>query len=261
MSLVNTEFIKESLNNNVRSDGRKLDDYRDIEIETGIIPQANGSARVKLGETEVVAGVKFAVSKPYPDTANKGMFMVNGELSPISNPNYRGGPPSPESIELSRVVDRAIRESKTVNFEDLCIEEGEAAWMLAVDIYPMNSDGNLFDAGVIAALLAIKNAKFPEYDKKTGKVAHETRTKNGVKLQNVPVMVTIAKVGNKLLVDPTFEEESIMEARLNIATIDNGNICAMQKGGVTPVTNEELKNAVKLATSKGKELRKLLNKY
>ena len=52
-----------------------------------------------------------------------------------------------------------------------------------------------------------------------------------------------------------------MESRLNIATIDNGNICAMQKGGVTPVTNEELKNAVKLATDKGKELRKLLNKY
>ena len=74
-------------------------------------------------------------------------------------------------------------------------------------------------------------------------------------------MVTIAKVGDKLLVDPTFEEESIMEARLNIATIDNGNICAMQKGGVAPLTNEEPKNAVKLATSKGKELRKLLNKY
>ena len=172
MSLVNTEFIKESLNNNVRSDGRKLEDYRDIEIETGIIPQANGSARVRLGNTEVIAGVKFSVGKPYPDTANQGMFMVNGELSPISNPNYRSGPPSPESIELSRVVDRAIRESKTVNFEDLCIEEGEAAWMLSVDIYPTNADGNLFDAGVIAALLAIKNAKFPEYDAESGKVAH-----------------------------------------------------------------------------------------
>ncbi len=261
MSLVNTEFIKESLKNDMRPDGRKLDDYRDIEIETGVVTQANGSARVRLGKTEVVAGVKFSVGTPYPDTANQGMFMVNGELSPISNPNYRSGPPSPESIELSRVVDRAIRESKTVNFEELCIKEGEAAWMLSVDIYPMNSDGNLFDAAVIAGLLAIKTAKFPEYDEKLGKVLHETRTKKGVKLQNLPAMVTIAKVGDNLLVDPTFEEESIMEARLNIATIDNGNICAMQKGGVTPLTNEELKNAVKLATSKGKELRKLLKKY
>ena len=261
MSLVNTEFIKESLKNDMRPDGRKLDDYRDIEIETGVVTQANGSARVRLGKTEVVAGVKFSVGTPYPDTANQGMFMVNGELSPISNPNYRSGPPSPESIELSRVVDRAIRESKTVNFEELCIKEGEAAWMLSEDIYPMNSDGNLFDAAVIAGLLAIKTAKFPEYDEKLGKVLHETRTKKGVKLQNLPAMVTIAKVGDNLLVDPTFEEESIMEARLNIATIDNGNICAMQKGGVTPLTNEELKNAVKLATSKGKELRKLLKKY
>jgi len=261
MSLVNTEFIKESLKNNMRPDGRKLDEYSDIEIETDVITQANGSARVRMGKTEIIAGVKFSVGTPYPDTANQGMFMVNGELSPISNPNYRSGPPSPESIELSRVVDRAIRESKTVNFEELCIKEGEAAWMLSVDIYPTNADGNLFDAAVIAGLLAIKTAKFPEYDEEKGKVLHETRTKKGVKLQNLPAMVTIAKVGDKLLVDPTFEEESIMEARLNIATIDNGNICAMQKGGVTPLTNEELKNAVKLATSKGKELRKLLKKY
>ena len=261
MSLVNTEFIKKSILEGIREDGRKLDEYRDIQIEINKIPQANGSARVKIGNTEVIAGVKYSVGTPYPDTANQGMFMVNMELSPMSSKEFRAGPPSPEAIEISRVVDRVIRESKTVDFEKLCIKEGEAAWMLSVDIYPINAEGNLFDAAVIAALLAIKNSKFPEYDEKTGKVNHEVRTKNGVKLQNLPAMVTVVKIGDQLVIDPTNKEEQIMDARLHIATIDNGNICAMQKGGVTHLSYDELKNAIKLASDKGKDLRKLLKKY
>jgi exosome complex component RRP42 len=247
-------YLNELMKNNYRDDGRKLDEYREIEIETNIVGQANGSARVKIGKTEVIAGVKFGTGTPYPDTPNEGMFMVNMELHPMANPDYSHGPPSPEAIEISRVIDRAIRESKTVNFEDLCIREGELAWSLSVDIYPINADGNLFDAGVIAALLAIKNAKFPETDK----VLHDTRTDKGLTLQNIPAMVTIAKIGDNLIVDPSYDEEKIMDARIHIATIDNGNICAMQKGGSKSIKIEELKNAIELSGSKGNELRKLI---
>lgn len=251
-------YLNELMKNNYRDDGRKLDEYREIEIETNIVGQANGSARVKIGKTEVIAGVKFGTGTPYPDTPNEGMFMVNMELHPMANPDYSHGPPSPEAIEISRVIDRAIRESKTVNFEDLCIREGELAWSLSVDIYPINADGNLFDAGVIAALLAIKNAKFPEIDPETDKVLHDTRTDKGLTLQNIPAMVTIAKIGDNLIVDPSYDEEKIMDARIHIATIDNGNICAMQKGGSKSMKIEELKNAIELSGSKGNELRKLI---
>ncbi|MEK9789081.1 MAG: exosome complex protein Rrp42 [Candidatus Woesearchaeota archaeon] len=251
-------YLNELMKNNYRDDGRKLDEYREIEIETNIVGQANGSARVKIGKTEVIAGVKFGTGAPYPDTPNEGMFMVNMELHPMANPDYSHGPPSPEAIEISRVIDRAIRESKTVNFEDLCIREGELAWSLSVDIYPINADGNLFDAGVIAALLAIKNAKFPEIDPETDKVLHDTRTDKGLTLQNIPAMVTIAKIGDNLIVDPSYDEEKIMDARIHIATIDNGNICAMQKGGSKSMKIEELKNAIELSGSKGNELRKLI---
>jgi len=251
-------YLNELMKNNYRDDGRKLDEYREIEIETNVVGQANGSTRVKIGKTEVIAGVKFGTGTPYPDTPNEGMFMVNMELHPMANPDYSHGPPSPEAIEISRVIDRAIRESKTVNFEDLCIREGELAWSLSVDIYPINADGNLFDAGVIAALLAIKNAKFPEIDEETDKVLHDTRTDKGLTLQNIPAMVTIAKIGDNLIVDPSYDEEKIMDARIHIATIDNGNICAMQKGGSKSIKIEELKNAIELSGSKGNELRKLI---
>ena len=251
-------YLNELLKNNYREDGRKLNEFREISMETNVIPQANGSARVKIGKTEIIAGVKFGTGTPYPDTPNEGMFMVNMELHPMSNEDFSHGPPSPEAIEISRVIDRAIRESKTVDFEDLCIRPGELAWSLSVDIYPINADGNLFDAGVIAALLAIKTAKFPEIEKETDKVLHDTRTKKGLELKNVPVMVTVAKIGDSLVLDPNYEEEKIMDARVHIATIDNGNICAMQKGGSKSIKIEELKNAIELSGNKGKELRKLI---
>jgi len=259
MTLINYDFQKELISNGKREDGRGLNDYRDFSAEVGIIDNGNGSARVKLGNTEVIAGVKFSVGTPYPDSPDEGMFMVSMDLNPLSSPDYEPGPPKPAAIEISRVVDRAIRESKTLDFKDLSIVEGEAAWMCSIDIYPINADGNLYDAAVIAAYLALKDAKFPELDK-DNKPLHETRTKKGLKLHNIPMMVSFAKIGDSLIVDPTRREEKIMEDRIHIGTIDNGNICAMQKGGLKPLTNDELLEAVDTAIAKGKDLRKLLKK-
>lgn len=49
-----------------RSDGRGLLEPRDIGVEYGVAPAANGSARVRIGGTEVVAGVKLEVGEPGP---------------------------------------------------------------------------------------------------------------------------------------------------------------------------------------------------
>ena len=259
--LVNYEFIKRMIQDNKREDNRTNTDYRDIEVEVNKIPQANGSARVKLGDTEVIAGVKLAVGTPYPDTPNQGMFMVNMELSPLASPNFETGPPRESAIEISRVVDRAIRESETIDFEKLSIVSGEKAWMVNIDIQPINDGGNLFDTAVIAAVIALKNAKFPEYDKKTEQVKHETRTKKGITLRNLPIMVTQVKIGDKLVVDPNSKEETIMETRIHIATLENGDICAMQKGLEASLTEEQINEAIDVAIAKGKDLRKLLKKY
>ena len=136
MTLINYDFQKELISNGKREDGRGLNDYRDFSAEVGLIDNANGSARVKFGDTDVLAGVKFSVGTPYPDSPDEGMFMVSMELNPLSSPDYEPGPPKPAAIEISRVVDRAIRESKTLDFKDLSIVKGETAWMCSIDIYP-----------------------------------------------------------------------------------------------------------------------------
>ena len=39
-----------------------------LKIEVNAIPKANGSARVYLGDTEVICGVKIQPDRPFPDT-------------------------------------------------------------------------------------------------------------------------------------------------------------------------------------------------
>src|SRR3989338_4890943 len=139
------------LDANTRLDGRKLTEYRKpITVEYGVVKTAEGSARVKIGETDIIVGVKLEVGEPYPDTPNEGTIIVGAELLPMSNPEFEPGPPQIQAIELARVVDRAIRESKALDFKKLCIEKGEKIWMVIIVIFPINDAGNLFDAASLA---------------------------------------------------------------------------------------------------------------
>src|SRR3989338_11464449 len=88
-----------------RLDGRKFDEFRNASVEYGISPKsAEGSARVRIGNTEVVAGIKFEVIKPYPDQPDKGTIMAGVELLPLSSPEFESGPPNIRAVELARAV-------------------------------------------------------------------------------------------------------------------------------------------------------------
>jgi exosome complex component RRP42 len=67
--------ILELLEQGKRVDGRALDEPRELSIEINAIPKANGSAKVRLGDTEVLCGVKIQPDKPFPDMGDKGIFM------------------------------------------------------------------------------------------------------------------------------------------------------------------------------------------
>ena len=254
------QHITKLIEKEQRQDGRKLLEYRKpIKVEYGISPKsAEGSARVIIGDTIVVAGVKLGVGSPFPDTPDEGVLMVGAELIPLASSDFESGPPSSEAIELSRVVDRAIRESGAIDTSKLCITKGEKVWMVSVDIYPMNDAGNLFDAASLAALAALKDAKFPTYDKKAEKVVYEKRTKTSLPLKQQPLEVTVIKIKDKLLVDPTAAEWKCLDARLTVGIMENGTMCAMQKGGSKALSKEEVLQMVEIAQEKVKILRKAL---
>src|SRR2546428_604262 len=129
-----------------RVDGRRLAEPRKVSVARTFVKTAEGSARVQLGNTDVLVGVKMSVGEPYPDTPNTGVLSTSVELIPMASPTFEAGPPRPDAIELARVVDRGIRESKMVNMEKLCITPKEKVWILFIDIHVLAFDGNPFDA-------------------------------------------------------------------------------------------------------------------
>ncbi len=184
---------------------RKPLEYRPIRIETDVGSHADGSAYVELGRTKVVAGVKFEVGQPYPDTPDKGALITDAELLPLASPTFEPGPPDENAIELARVVDRSIRESNAIDLSSLVIREGELVYLVFVDLRVLDADGNLFDASSLAAVSALEKA---------------------------------------------------MDARFSVATVDDGSIVALQKGGEGAFTRGEVSRMLEYAVDLGKELRK-----
>jgi len=258
-SKVRQKRIAQLIARGKRLDGREPTDYREIQLESGFIERAEGSARVRLGKTEVLVGTKIEAGEPFADTPNEGVLTVNAELVPLASPTFEPGPPDERSVELARVVDRSIRESKAIALEDLCVEPGKKVFVVFVDVYVLNHDGNLIDASALAALAALVNTKMFNYEVKEG----EIKIKPGYKplpLRNYPVAVTHAKIGDKLIVDPWLEEEQVMDARLTLGIEKDGKVCATQKGGDGYFTPQEVFEASKIAQQKAVELRKLVVK-
>ncbi|GIU69889.1 MAG: RNA-binding protein [Candidatus Woesearchaeota archaeon] len=250
------KHIIECLDKGIRYDNRSKEEFRDIEIKTGIIETAEGSAYVRCGNTEVIAGVKMSVDKPFPDTPDEGILMVGAELYPLSNPKYEAGPPDNTAIEVARVIDRGIRESKSIDNTKLCISSGEKVWAINVDIAPLNDDGNLIDVGSIAAVAAILNARFPKYENE--KVNYKIKTDERIPFSKIPVAVTVLKLGNNYIVDPTELEQEAADSRLTVTSLEDGSLCALQKGGDNPLTTEDIDKMISIAINKASEIRKLI---
>lgn len=251
--LIQKEFMLSLASQGRRMDGRGFEEFRPIHVEKSLIEKAEGSCRVRIGETDVIAGVKLDLGTPFPDAQDKGVLMVAAELSPIAYPEFEMGPPREQAVELARVVDRGIREAKAIDLGKLCIIPKEKVWMVSIDLQIINHGGNLIDACSLASIIALLHARMPTYDGE--KITWEKKA-GPVPMLEKPVTVTVHKATDGvLLVDPTLDEEAFLETRLTVTAKEDGNITALQKGG-KPLTVEEIEQAIGLALKKGKELRK-----
>ncbi len=251
--IIKRDYIYKLAEEGKRVDGRGFDEYRKIEIETGIISKAEGSARVRIGNTQVMAGVKMDVGEPYSDSPDSGVMTTAAELIPMASPDFEAGPPRQNAIELARVVDRGIRESGIIEVDKLCIEPGEKVWIVFIDLHILDYDGNLFDAASLAALAALSTATVPAERFELGE-------NYPLPLKEPPISCTSAKFNNVIVIDPALDEEEIADARLTVATDTNGDIRAMQKGLNGSFTREEIQKVIKASIDNGREIRKQLYK-
>jgi exosome complex component RRP42 len=243
----------DALSRGKRLDGRDFSETRQLVIETDVIKKANGSARVKLGDTEVIAGVKVETGEPFEGLENKGALIISAEVLPTASPYVEPGPPDEEVVELARVVDRGVRESEMIDLDKLVLVPGKIVYTIFVDCSVLNADGNLFDATSYATVAALITSKLPIFEMQDQKVVDSGSTQP-MPVTSMPVSITSARIGDSVLIDPSAEEEACMDSRITITTTDEG-FCATQKGHTGSFTPDQIKKAAEAATIKGKEVR------
>ena len=131
---------------------------------------------------------------------------------------------------------------------------GKSVVAVFVDCNIMNVDGNLFDATSYAVVAALRTAKMKKYVVKDDK-AEATDEFVPVPVERTPVSVTLARIGERLVVDPNTEEEASMDMRITITTDDNGNICASLKGEASTISPAQVLEAADISIRVGSQVR------
>ena len=202
MAELRKDYIYNLMVKGEREDGRTFDQYRDITIDTNVIEKAEGSARVRLGDTLLVVGVKIQPGTPFPDTPDQGVIITNLELIPLASPVFEYGPPREDAIELARVVDRGIRESGAIDLSKLCVTTCEKVWMVFIDVHVLDESRNIMDDASLDEIPALMTAKLPAK-------RFDLCEDSPLPIRDVPVAVTAVEVGGSIMLDPSLNEESI----------------------------------------------------
>lgn len=244
-----------------RVDSRDFMEVRPIEILPNVIKKAEGSAMVKWGKTVILAGVKTTLGTPFPDTPNDGVITVNIEISPISSPAHESGPPGPEAVEIARVVDRGIRESKVIPMKDprLCVIPGKKVWILFVDIYVLDDGGNIIDAAALAAMAALANTRLKKVEiDEEGEDATLLEETEPLPRNGSVASMTYAKINDYIVYDPNLNEDRAKNARFSLAITNEGIVCSMQKGDSGVFTENEIETLLDQASIHVKRLNDLI---
>jgi exosome complex component RRP42 len=254
IDLAKISYVRDLISNSMREDDRKLFEYRKISITRNPLQNAEGSAKVAIGDTEVLCGIKFEVGQPFPDKPDEGTLTTNVYLLSLSSERFIPFANEEDEIEISRVVDRGIRSAYAIDTTKLVIAEN-LVWNVFIDVYVLNYDGNIIDGASLAAMQAILDTKLPKYE--DGKIIRE-EFQGKLPSKRTAVSTTFGKIGDKLFVDPSMNEELALDSRITISTTNDNYICAIQKGLKGSFSIKEVELLIDKAFEKGDELRRLL---
>merc|ERR1712150_63757 len=169
---------------------------------------------------------------------------------------------------------------------------GKWAWVVYVDIVCLNLDGNLLDCALKAALAALRDTRIPEVSVKRPENAPEkfklkdenkeddedddnagveniiqvSKTKtNRFKFLCEPLSCTAAVFEDKILLDPTDEEEVLVDSYVTIvldASASSGSsndIIHCFKPGGSAMTREQVQQCTLLAKKNVKQINKAID--
>ena len=203
-----------------REDGRKPEELRPLEIRAGIIKNAQGSAWVRMGKTQCIAGVygpKEYLPK-HKQRSDRAVLKCVYTMAPFSTKERVRPGPSRRSTEISMVTTDALAPV-------IFLEEFPKS-VIEVYINIVQADAGTRTAGINAAAVALADA--------------------GIPMRDLVSSVAVGKVNGEYVVDLAGHEEESTAADLPIAFIPRTRQLSLLQmdGDVSP---EDVKKLVALA--------------
>jgi len=262
------KFIVGGINEDMRSDGRNCSDFRVIEMETDCIATTNGSARIRLGSTELLVGVKAELEKPSITEPEQGRVEFNVDCSPNATPMFEGRRGGEEiEAEMAALFTRFFDQSEVCDLKALSVVPAAWCWAIYIDILILEVGGNLIDASSLAIKAALKSTMLPKLtiekgDENDFEISLTDDPLDGDLLKVQPALtVTIAKLGYRYVVDPTDEEEAVANANLVVSVKEDGEVGGVKKIGTGSLDPESIREMISLAKKAGKTLHRSLKRY
>uniref|UniRef100_H2ZE95 Exosome component 7 n=1 Tax=Ciona savignyi TaxID=51511 RepID=H2ZE95_CIOSA len=260
-------FIIHGIQDDLRNDGRSCDDYRHIEVETGVISNTHGSSRLRLGNTEVMVGVKVELGTPDPHSPNDGLIHFHVDCSPNADPSFQGRGGEELSSNISCILTRIFNNKTAIDLSTLGIIPHKQCWVVHVDVLILECGGNLFDAVSVAVKASLHNTGIPNIQVTDGDEGTQEISlpddPNDVKFintNNCPLLVTISKAGSRHIVDATADEESCCNASLVVGVTRRGRTMGMRKMGEGSLDPESIPEMIETGKNIGRQLHIALDK-
>ena len=236
-------FLHQSLAEGKRPEGgRQLREKRDLAITFGSEP---GSCFATLGETKVLAQVSCSVVEPRATRPNEGQLMIQVDFLPTCAPRFAEGSvgnsaTEEEVTEVTRLLERLLKESRCLDMESLCIIAEEKVWCIRLDIHVLNHEGNVADCAGVAGLAALSHFKRPDATVEDSLVKiHSVHERDPIPLavHHFPVCSTFAffkppGASDVVVVcDPNHQEEAVMDGKLVLGINPYREICTLHLAG------------------------------
>lgn len=197
---------------------------------------------VQVGTSTVLAGVRLEVMIPSSDAPADGRLVINVEMTALATPDYRPGKQPPITHSIQQRLQDVLVGCGVLQPRELCIAEGQAVWVLYLDLYILNAAGSLLDASLLAALAALQDTRLPivhvtdegnvergaaedDEDAAAAADAGSSSSSRPLQLHGRPLALTCGLYkGQHIVADPDHEEEALMSATVSVVLDESGEM-------------------------------------
>ncbi|KOC71178.1 Exosome complex component RRP42 [Habropoda laboriosa] len=238
-----------------------------MEIETKLMPQTHGSARLHIGNTDILVGVKVELDIPHADKPNEGKLEFFVDCSATATPAFEGKGGDDLATEISNTLTIAYQTRYAFDLRTLCILPHKKCWKIFVDVLILQCGGNLFDAVGIAVKAALNSTEIPNITAATLdggepdiQLSDDFYDCIQLDTSNYPVIVTLCKIGDNYIVDPTSEEEVCSASSIVMSVLPSNKISSVIKLGYGSIQTNTFNKMLQMGQSIGLRLNEGLMK-